>query len=38
MRPDQASHNGVYFDLPAYADIEALDTLLTVKPDSGGRQ
>jgi len=38
MRPDQASHCGVYFDLPAYADLKALDTLLTVKPDSGDRQ
>jgi len=38
MRPDQASHNGVYFDLPAYADLKALDTLLTLKPDSGGNQ
>jgi len=38
MRHDQASHNGVYFDLPAYADLKSLDTLLTVKPDSGGSQ
>jgi len=35
IRPDQASHYGVYFDLPAFADLEAFDTLLTVNPDIG---
>jgi exodeoxyribonuclease V beta subunit len=34
MRPQQAAQYGVYFNLPGYADLEALDELLATK--SGG--
>ncbi|MCZ6667834.1 MAG: PD-(D/E)XK nuclease family protein, partial [Gammaproteobacteria bacterium] len=35
MRPQQESDYGVYFDLPDYADLSALDALLAVKSDDG---
>ena len=35
MRPQQESAYGVYFDLPDYADLSALDALLAVKSKDG---